>query len=144
MQSLGFFMPGIYLPTYAREVGLSSTQGALMIALFNSTSVFGTITLGSLTDRMHVTSVIFISSIGATLSVFLIWGFAVTLPLLCLFSLLYGFFAGGYSATWTGVIHELKKEDDRVEISLMFGVLAAGRLVIGLTQMHSSFALIVD
>ena len=100
-----------------------------MLALFNLASVFGAIVLGGLTDRMHVTSVISISSIGAALAVFLIWGFAINLPVLCLFSLVYGFFAGGYTSTWTGILSELKKKDDRVEVSLIFGVLAAGRLV---------------
>ena len=127
LESLGFFMPNIYLPTYAGSLGLSSVHGTLTVALFNTTSVFGAIGFGSLTDRLHVTSVILISTIGATLSVFLFWGFSKSLPLLCIFSLVYGLFAGGFSSTWAGITQEVKRKDDRAELGLIFGLLAAGR-----------------
>lgn len=127
LESLGFFVPGIWLPTYARSVGLSSVAGTVALALFNATSVFGTIIMGSLTDRLHVTSVIGIATVGATLSVFLLWGLATSLPLLCIFSLLYGLTAGGFSSTWAGCITEVKKANDRAEPGLVFGLWAAGR-----------------
>lgn len=41
LQGLGFFMPNIYLPSYARALGLSSIAGTVTITLFNSMSVFG-------------------------------------------------------------------------------------------------------
>lgn len=127
LESLGFFVPGIWLPSYARAVGLSSVGGTIVLALFNATSVFGTIIMGSLTDRLHVTSVIGIATIGATLSVFLLWGFATSLPVLCIFSLLYGLTAGGFSSTWAGCITEVRKTNDRAEPGLIFGLWAAGR-----------------
>jgi len=127
LEGLGFFIPNIWLPTYARSLGLSPISGTVLVTLFNTTSVFGVVILGSLTDRLHVTSVILISSAGATLSVFLLWGFAASLPLLCIFSLIYGLFAGGFSSTWTGITREVKRKDDRAELGLVFGLLAAGR-----------------
>lgn len=127
LEGLGFFIPNIYLPTYARALGLSSVAGTVTVSLFNATSVFGTVIAGSLTDRLHVTSVILISTIGATLSVFLLWGLAASLPLLCIFSLIYGLFAGGFSSTWTGIIKEVKKTDERADAGLILGLLAAGR-----------------
>ena len=127
IEGLGFFIPGIYLPSYAQALGFSAVDGALTLALFNTTSVFGAVIFGVLTDYLHVTTVILISTIGATLSVFLFWGLAVSYPLLCVFSLTYGLFAGGFTSTWTGITKEVKKEDDRAEIVLVFGVLAAGR-----------------
>ena len=127
LEGLGFFMPGVWLPTYARAIGLSSVAGTVTLSLFNTTSVLGTILMGSLTDRLHVTSVIGIASIGAALSVFLLWGFATSLPVLCVFSLLYGLTAGGFSSTSTGIVREVKKLDDRAETGLVFGLWAAGR-----------------
>ena len=127
LESLGFFMPGVWLPSYARAVGLSSVAGTITLSLFNTTSVLGTILMGSLTDRLHVTSVIGIATIGATLSVFLLWGFATSFPMLCIFSLLYGLTAGGFSSTWAGAVHEVKKLDDRADLGLVFGLWAAGR-----------------
>ena len=70
LEGLGFFMPSIWLPTYARFLGLSSLEGTATVMLFNTTSVVGAVLMGSLTDRLHVTSVILISSLGATISVF--------------------------------------------------------------------------
>lgn len=127
LQGLGYFIPNIYLPTYARSLGLSPIAGTVMVSLFNTAAVFGQVILGSLIDRVHVTTVILISTIGATLSVFLLWGMAVSLPLLCIFSLVYGLFAGGFTSTYTGIIQEVKKRDGRAESGLIFGLLAAGR-----------------
>lgn len=127
LESLGFFIPNIYLPTYARSLGLSSVAGTVIVSLFNTTSVFGQVILGSLIDRLHVTTVVLISAIGATSSVFLLWGFSASFPLLCIFSLVYGLFAGGFTSTYTGIIREVKKADDRAEAGLVFGFIAAGR-----------------
>lgn len=49
MQSFGFFVPGIYLPSYARTIGLSTISGTVAIALFNALSVLGAVVLGHLT-----------------------------------------------------------------------------------------------
>lgn len=73
-----------------------------------------------------MTTVILISTIGATTSVFL-WGFATSVPLLCIFSLFYGLFAGDFTSTYIGSIQEVKRVGDRAEAGLVFGFLAAGR-----------------
>jgi MFS family permease len=127
VQGLGFFIPNIYLPTYARSLGLSPIAGTVTVSLFNTTSVFGQVILGSLSDRVHITTVILISTVGATLSVFFLWGLSASLPLLCIFSLVYGLFAGGFTSTYTGAIREVKKVDSRAEAGLVLGLLAAGR-----------------
>jgi MFS family permease len=127
MEGLGFFIPGIYLPSYARSLGLTTLSGSLTIALFNSTSVIGQVGFGILIDRMHVTSVILISTIGATLSIFLFWGLSMSLPLLCIFALMYGVFGGGFTSTYTGVVKEVKSKTPSAETGSIFGLLCAGR-----------------
>ena len=127
LESLGFFIPNIYLPSYARSLGLTSVSGTVTVSLFNTTSVFSQVILGFLSDRLHITTVILISTVGATISVFLLWGFSTSLPLLCIFSLVYGLFAGGFTSTYTGSIKEVIRADDRAEQGLVFGLLAAGR-----------------
>lgn len=127
LESLGFFIPNIYLPTYARSLGLSSIAGTVTVSLFNTTSVFSQVILGFLSDRLHITTVILISTIGATVSVFFLWGFSTSLPLLCIFSLVYGLFAGGFTSTYTGSIQAVQRADNRAESGLVFGLLAAGR-----------------
>lgn len=128
LQSLGFFMPNIYLPTYAAAVGLPPQAGAAALALANATSVCGQIALGALSDRLHITTVIALSTGGAALSVFVGWGLAAaSLPLLCVFALVYGVSAGAYTASYTGMIRAVRASDPRAEPGLVFGLLAAGR-----------------
>ncbi|OGE54207.1 hypothetical protein PENARI_c006G01711 [Penicillium arizonense] len=64
MEALGFFLPGIYLPTYARNIGGSSFISSLTVMLLNLASVFGSVTMGHLADRYHVITCITISTVG--------------------------------------------------------------------------------
>lgn len=127
MESLGYFIPSIYLPTYARSIGLSPSMGTLLVALVNAASVPSTIILGMLIDRFHVTTVILLSTVGAVVSVFLFWGFSDALPLLIVFSVLYGFFAGGFVSTNAGVIKAIKTLDENTDVGTLIGFLSAGR-----------------
>ena len=126
-ESMGYFIPSIYLPTFARSLGLSPAIGTLLVALVNAAGVFSTIMMGMLIDRFHVTTVILISTVGAAISVFLFWGLSTALPLLCVFSVLYGFFAGGFVSTNAGVLKVVKQRDERADMGTLIGLLSAGR-----------------
>lgn len=102
-------------------------MGSLTVALFNAALVLGTILLGAQTDRSHVTDVILVSAVGASVSVFMLWGFSTALPTLCIFSIVYGFFAGAFSTSWTAIIRELRLIDSHADAGIMFGMFAAGR-----------------
>ena len=68
VEALGFFLPGIYLPSYARSaLGASPFPSALTLLLLNVASVVGCVAMGSLIDRVHVTTCILVSTVGATL-----------------------------------------------------------------------------
>lgn len=127
LQGLGFFIPNIYLPTYAASLGFSQIKGATTVFMFNSTSVLSTIIMGTLTDRYDTTSVLLLSAVGSSISCFFLWGFARSFPLLCIFSLCYGLTAGGFSSAYTGMTKEVKRLNDRYEPSLVFASWAAGR-----------------
>jgi cyanate permease len=127
MESLGYFIPSIYLPTFARSLGLSSSMGTLLVALVNAASVLSTILMGMLIDRFDVTTVILLSTVGTVLSVFLFWGFSDALPLLIVFSVLYGFFAGGFVSTNAGVIKAIKALDETTDVGILIACLSAGR-----------------
>lgn len=127
VNSLGYFMPSIYLPLFARSIGLSQEIGTLLVALVNGAAVFSTISIGMLIDRFHVTDIILPISLCAALSVFIFWGFATTLPWLIAFSTLYGFFAGGFVSTIAGVIKVVKQQDETADVGTLLGLLSAGR-----------------
>ena len=127
IEALGFFLPTIYLPSFARTLGASRTLGALTVILFNVASVFGCVLMGAVVDKWHVTNCILVSTIGSTIGVFIIWGFSISLPPLYIFSLIYGLFAGSFTSTWPGIMRDVKKKRDNADPSMIFACLAAGR-----------------
>ncbi|UNI22158.1 hypothetical protein JDV02_008074 [Purpureocillium takamizusanense] len=110
VQALGFFLPGVYLPTYATSIGAGPFPSALTILLVNVASVFGCAAMGSLTDHLHVTTCLVVSATGAALGTFLLWGFATSLPLLFVYCIVYGLFAGSYTSAWTGIMQQMTSE----------------------------------
>ncbi|PGG99221.1 hypothetical protein AJ79_08651 [Helicocarpus griseus UAMH5409] len=127
LQGLGFFMPTVYLPSYARSLGAGNATVTATVALLNAAMVFGCIFVGVLVDRFHVTTAILVCTIGATVSTFVFWGLAMSIPLLCIFSIVYGFFAGGFSSTYAGIVKEMRKVNPGVDSGMVFGMVAAGR-----------------
>jgi MFS family permease len=130
-EAMGFFLPAIYLPTFANQaLGANSFLSALTVLLFNTASVFGCVAIGSMTDRFHVTTCILVSTVGATLSVFVLWGLSSSLPTLYAFSVVYGLFAGSFTSTYPGIMKQVADRERRrggVDPSMVFGCLAAGR-----------------
>lgn len=98
-----------------------------LLVLINVTSIPGGIVIGGLGDHFHVTTMITISTLGSALAVFLFWGFSSQTALLAVFSITYGFFAGGFSSTWSAVLQELKAQSPAVDTGFIFGLLAGGR-----------------
>src|SRR5690242_14358515 len=76
LQGFGYFIPSIYLPTYAKSLGASNAVSALTLILTNVAAVVGCVGMGWIVDRWHITTCILVSTIGSTLSVFLLWGFS--------------------------------------------------------------------
>ena len=97
------------------------------VSILNFFSTIGLIFTGTLVDRYHISTVLILSAITSTLSVFLIWGFALSTPILYLFSAFFGIFAGGYVSTWTGCAIEVQKITPDSDVPAMVGFLAAGR-----------------
>jgi MFS family permease len=120
-------MPQTYIPSYASSLHLSNITGTIMLALFSGCSVFGSLIVGLFNDHFQVSTCVLFSAIGSALSIFLFWGFSSQVALLAAFAITYGFFAGGYSSTWSGVLTEMKMLDHRVETGLMYGLLCGGR-----------------
>ncbi|KAI2602074.1 MFS general substrate transporter [Hypoxylon sp. NC1633] len=133
VEAMGFFLPGIYLPTYANIVfGAASYSSATTILLLNVASVFGCVTMGWFIDRFHATTCILLSTIGATLGILVIWGLSSSLPVLYFFCVMYGLFAGSYTSAWPGIMIDLARKGEAagrgyVDPSMVFGWLAAGR-----------------
>lgn len=142
IEALGFFLPAVYLPSQARSLGVTGPLASLTVILFNLASIAGCVVMGMLVDRYHATTCMLVSSIGTVLSVFLIWGFSISIAPLYLFCIAYGLFAGCYTSTWTAITRETQKHNERADISMIFGILETGRGVGNIASGFLSEALI--
>ncbi|PQE17528.1 Major facilitator superfamily transporter protein [Rutstroemia sp. NJR-2017a BBW] len=98
-QSLGFYLPSLYLPSYALSVGLSFRTGAMLVALMSAAQVLGQLTYGYLSDgRLSLNILMLSTCIVAAVSSLTLWGLAKSVAPLVLFALVYGFFAYAYMA----------------------------------------------
>ncbi|GAP92304.2 putative MFS general substrate transporter [Rosellinia necatrix] len=148
LQSAGYGIPQSYLPTYAREVArLSQTSATLLLTVFNvpgilASFLFGYLSGGGSSDnnnnnnwhiRLSASGVAAVSGLASALAALLLWGLAArgSLAQLLAFSATFGFFAGGYSATWGGVVAELEAEaarwNEAVDAGMLYGLLNGAR-----------------
>ncbi|KAI1612664.1 major facilitator superfamily domain-containing protein [Exophiala viscosa] len=144
--SASYGMPQTYLSTFAGTVlQFSAFNSALILAGLNAPSILASFWFGLLSDGkgiwprsrpLSISTITFLSAIGACLPVFLFWGPASNqsaggIVLLAFFAAFYGFFAGGYSAIWGGIVKELGREAEQhnepVDTALIFGLLNGGR-----------------
>ena len=98
---MSFYLPLLFLPSYATSIGLSDKAGALLLAVLSFAQVVGQVTFGYLSDdRISLHLLLFISPFVSSAAVFTLWGFAHSLAILIIFSIVYGFFAAAYAALW--------------------------------------------
>ncbi|KAL6857472.1 hypothetical protein ACO1O0_004908 [Amphichorda felina] len=138
LQTAGYGIPQTYLNTYAHDaVKLSQTTATLLLTLFNVPGIFASAFFGYLTDNrfrpVSSATATAISGVSASLSAFLLWGLTSqgSMALLTLFSITFGFFAGGYSATWGGIINEMEREaaswNEAIDTGTVYGMLNGAR-----------------
>ncbi|KIM99724.1 hypothetical protein OIDMADRAFT_165885 [Oidiodendron maius Zn] len=127
VQGLGYFIPALYLPEYLSSLNYSPFVSSLLLSALNAACVPGVILLSSLCDKTHVSNIILISTLGSTISVLLFWGLSTSLPLIAIFAVTYGFFAGGFTATIVGTVKSLKEIAPRSEPGSIIGLMSMGR-----------------
>lgn len=126
-QGLGYFLPGIYLPSYAADLHLPAIQSTILLSLLNLASVFGQIGIGFFSDKFDVYNVAFVSTSVSALAVYLLWGMSKTFGMLLAFALVYGVFAGGYSVLWTRFAMRVSGEENNALTLTLIGVFSFGR-----------------
>jgi MFS family permease len=104
VQGLGYFLPTTYLSLYCTRLALPDYSGPLLLSLINLVSAPSGVVIGALNDRWGVGGVIGLCAAGSALTVLLLWGLGSNFATLVAFSIGYGFFAGGYSSTWSGIV----------------------------------------
>jgi len=126
VQGLGYFLPLIFLPSYAAALNLPPLSSTLLLSLLNLATIFGQIVLGLASDHMDVHIPLFFSSFASGLSVYLLWGLSKSFAPLVMFALVYGMAAGGYSVLWSRFSTRVVGEDSAMMMTL-FGLFSFGR-----------------
>ncbi|KAF2762356.1 MFS general substrate transporter [Pseudovirgaria hyperparasitica] len=133
LHATGYFLPSIYLPSYASEqFGAPNFLSALTLMVLNICATLGCVIMGFMSDKLSTTMCVFISAVGTSVSVLLIWGLTTKLPQLYVFAILYGLFAGGYTSIYSGIMQTVTQKGEAAgygpgdPISLM-GCLLLGR-----------------
>ena len=141
-------IPLTYIGTFAAtNLHFSPANSALILVALNLPSVFASLWFGPLADgapsklfggrRVNIHWVGALSALGSALPIWLLWGmvpstsFPTGVSLLTIFAVIWGFFAGGYSTIWGGIVKEVSREAEQhecfVNTGLLFGLLNGGR-----------------
>lgn len=114
LQGLGFYFPTIYLPSYATALGLSDTIGASLLMVCSFAQLLGQLAFGYFSDlriqhfwmdkRVPVEILVFLSPFVSGVSILALWGMAHSLPVLVVFAIFYGIFAGGFAVLWARMV----------------------------------------
>lgn len=127
IQSLGFFLPAIYLPTFARSLGASTLQSTVTIILLNGSAFVGSLCMGMAVDKYHVVHCLVVSAVGSAAGIFLLWGFSTSLAPLFIFCIVYGAFAGCQSSAWSAIMRDTKEKRRGADSGMIFASLSAGK-----------------
>lgn len=118
LQGIGYFIPAIYLPSYASDIDIPTIQATLLLSLLNLALIFGQVGFGALGDKLGPTIPLMVSAGLAGLSVSILWGMSKSLSLLSAFSIAYGASAGGYSVLWAKIAWEVAREDPYTQLAV--------------------------
>jgi MFS family permease len=125
-QGFGYFFPSLYLPSFATSLGLGEKSGPILLAIMSISQVVGQFAFGYLSDRkMPLDVLVCTSTLMAAVATLTAWRLANSFPILVVFTILYGFFGAGFTATWAKMSTTIT--DDVTAGPIVFGLLNLGK-----------------
>ncbi|KAI5823250.1 MFS general substrate transporter [Schizophyllum commune Tattone D] len=126
LQAFGYFVPLLWLPTFASDLHLSASKSNLTLALLNATSVIGRLAVGLLSDRFDPWGLGLGMLILSAIVSFVLWGvLSYTFAGLIIFSAAFGIVSAGWATLWTGFIKPVANDPNLS--TTLFGWLLATR-----------------
>ncbi|KAJ7133632.1 major facilitator superfamily domain-containing protein [Mycena epipterygia] len=127
LQAFGYFVPIAYLPTFANNLHISSSNSAVTLAMLNVGSVTSRLSIGYLSDKVNPWILALSTLLATSVATFILWGvLSHSLAGLLAFGIAYGGVAGGWSSLWTGFVRPLAKDDPAMATTL-YGYLLLSR-----------------
>ncbi|KAH8801394.1 major facilitator superfamily domain-containing protein [Xylogone sp. PMI_703] len=121
VQGLGFFLPIVFLPSYATSVNISSARGAALLAVMSAAQVLGQFAFGYMSDKKLsvgiLSTVCCVAGAAASLT---LWGLGTSVPLFIGFSLVYGFFGFGFGTMRVAMGRAI--DNDPAAIFVLFAI----------------------
>ncbi|KAJ7367326.1 major facilitator superfamily domain-containing protein [Mycena albidolilacea] len=119
LQGFGYFIPIIYLPTFANDLHISSSNSAVTLAMLNGASVVGRLSMGYLSDSLNPWILALTTLFTTSVATFILWGvFSHSFAGLLAFGIAYGSIAGGWSSLWTGFVRPIANDDPAMSTTI--------------------------
>ncbi|KAK7047429.1 hypothetical protein VNI00_006660 [Paramarasmius palmivorus] len=113
LQGFGYFVPVLWLPTFASALEIDATRASIALAMLNGGSAVGRVYLGYLCDKFDPWALSLATLIFTSLSTFILWGvLSYSFAGLVAFGVVYGLLAGGYTSLWTGFFSDVGIQND--------------------------------
>lgn len=106
-QAFGWYIVSLYIATYATALGFNSTTSTGILSAFNASAIVGYLVTGPVIDKLSFTLAMATSSGLCSLTAFLLFGFATTLPIVIVFALVFGAAVSLRPSTNTDALAEL-------------------------------------
>ncbi|KAJ1300350.1 hypothetical protein OPQ81_005170 [Rhizoctonia solani] len=123
VQALAYFPVSLYMSVYTTSLGLPPVNGTIVVAVFNLAAVIGQVIFGHFCDIAPYPYAIIISGTGASLSAYLLWGFAHNLGVIFAFVIVFGLMSGGFTSIWPAASADIVGPENQATVPNVFGVL---------------------
>ncbi|KAI9301907.1 major facilitator superfamily domain-containing protein, partial [Cunninghamella echinulata] len=123
----GYYVPYFFLPSYATHLGLSDSQGSLLVSIASVCNAFGRIIAGHIGDKIGYINTTIFSCLITSSSCFFLWTFAFDFTKLMLFAILFGTFGGIFiaqGASITRIVTGKEKFETGYAMFLLLTVIA--------------------
>ncbi|KAK4703568.1 hypothetical protein P7C70_g2648, partial [Phenoliferia sp. Uapishka_3] len=123
--ALGIFFPFFYIQVYAEYNGLSQTVSFYSLAILNAASVFGRTLPNALADKYGVFNLILPCCFSASVLIFAMFG-ATNAGGVIAFSIIFGFFSGGYVSLLSPVFITMSKSVSEIGVRVGYAFIIVG------------------
>ncbi|KAH9900478.1 major facilitator superfamily domain-containing protein [Xylariomycetidae sp. FL2044] len=143
LQSLANNLPANYLPSYATDLGVSTSDAALLVTYLSLAGLIGQILLGALTDAIGPLIPMLLSTLVSAFAVFVVWGLGRYYWNMVVVSILFGAFAFSFMVLRSHMAAVVVGDRSRpAEELFVSGVLLFTRGVIGVVSGYIAAAVL--